>query len=250
MDMRLKGEFLKGWDRYFGGAELPITCWYTDDEGAANPAGPAKEHRCLIADLAKIRKGESARFDVAAIGCAGGKRYLGFEQEVPPNFEHFLSCGITGILEGIRYKKSPDLVKEFEARSPAFTAPSRYVVFKRWDRLGEADDPQVAVFFSPPDILSGLYTLAGFDVADLNAVYCPFSAGCGSVVKYPFLEKDAPHPRAVLGMFDVSARPFVPGSTLTFAVPMNKFADMISNMGESFLATDAWKAVQRRMAKM
>jgi hypothetical protein len=31
---------------------------------------------------------------------------------------------------------------------------------------------------------------------------------------------------------------------------MNKFADMISNMGESFLATDAWKAVQRRMAKM
>jgi len=96
MDMRLKEEFLKGWDRYFGGAELPITCWYTDDEGAANPAGPAKEHRCLIADLAKIRKGESARFDVAAIGCAGGKRYLGFEQEVPPNFEHFFRAASQG----------------------------------------------------------------------------------------------------------------------------------------------------------
>jgi hypothetical protein len=66
-------------------------------------------------------------------------------------------------------------------------------------------------------------------------------------VKYPFLEKDALHPRAVLGMFDVSARPFVPGSTLSFAIPMNKFASMIDNMEESFLITESWKAVQRRM---
>src|SRR5674536_118557 len=73
------------------------------------------------------------------------------------------------------------------------------------------------------------YTLAGFDEADLNAVYCPFCAGCGSIVKFPFLEMDASHPRAVLGMFDVSARPFVPGSTLSFAIPMNKFAAMINS---------------------
>jgi hypothetical protein len=247
MDMRRKEDFLDRWGKYFGGAELPITCWYTDDEGAADGAEPAKGHRCLIADLAKIRKGESLRFDVAAIGCSGGKRYLGFAQDVPPDFEHFLSCGIPGILDGIRYKKSPGLVKEFEARSPSFTAPARYIVFKRWDRLGEADDPQVAIFFAPPDVLSGLYTLAGFDEADLNAVYCPFCAGCGSIVKYPFLEKDASRPRAVLGMFDVSARPFVPGSTLSFAVPMNKFAAMIDDMEESFLVTESWKAVRRRM---
>jgi hypothetical protein len=247
MDMRLKEGFLNRWKKYFGGAELPITCWYTDDEGAAEGAEPAKGHRCFIADLAKIRKGESLRFDIAAIGCSGGKRYLGFTQDVPPNFEHFLSCGIPGILEGVRYKKSPELVKEFEARSPSFTAPARHIVFKRWDRLGEADDPQVAIFFAPPDVLSGLYTLAGFDEADLGAVYCPFCAGCGSIVKFPFLEIDAPHPRAVLGMFDVSARPFVPGSTLSFAIPMNKFAAMINNMEESFLITESWKAVQRRM---
>lgn len=94
MDMRLKEDFLDRWKNYFGGAELPITCWYTDDEGAAVRAEPAKGHRCFIADLAKIRKGESLLFDVAAIGCSGGKRYLGFTQGVPPNFEHFLSCGI------------------------------------------------------------------------------------------------------------------------------------------------------------
>ncbi|HEX2768474.1 MAG TPA: DUF169 domain-containing protein [Geobacteraceae bacterium] len=247
MDMRRKEDFLNRWRKYFGGAELPITCWYTHDEGAADRAEPAKGHRCFLADLAKIRKGESLRFNVAAIGCGGGKRYLGFAQDVPPDFEHFLSCGIPGILEGVRYKKSPELVKEFEARSPSFTAPARHIVFKRWDRLGEADAPQVAIFFAPPDVLSGLYTLAGFDEADLNAVYCPFCAGCGSIVKFPFLEMDASHPRAVLGMFDVSARPFVPGSTLSFAIPMNKFAAMINNMDESFLITKSWEAVQRRM---
>jgi hypothetical protein len=164
-----------------------------------------------------------------------------------PNFEHFLSCGIPGVLEGERYKKSPDLVKEFEKRSPTFTAPARYIVFKRWDKLQASDDPAVVIFFAPPDVLSGLFTLANFDEADLNGVYCPFCAGCGSIVKYPFIEKESTRPRAVLGMFDVSARPFVPGSTLSFAAPINKFTAMVNNMEESFLITKSWNAVKRRI---
>jgi len=247
MDRGLKEDFLNRWKKYFGGAELPITCWYTDDAGAADRAEPSVGHRCFITDLAKIRKGESLCFDVTGIGCSGGKRYLGFTKDVRPNFEHFLSCGLPGVVEGERYKKSPELVKAFEASSPSFTAPARHIVFKRWDRLGDADAPQVAIFFAPPDVLSGLFTLAGFDEVDANAVHCPFCAGCGSIVKHPFLEKDASHPRAVLGMFDVSARPFVPGSTLSFAIPMNKFAAMIGNMEESFLITKSWETVRRRI---
>ena len=48
-------------------------------------------------------------------------------------------------------------------------------------------------------------------------------------------------------MFDVSARPFVPGSKLSFAVPMKKFAAMIDNMEESFLITKSWKALRGRI---
>jgi hypothetical protein len=48
-------------------------------------------------------------------------------------------------------------------------------------------------------------------------------------------------------MFDPSARPFVPGNALTFSVPMNKFGRMIENMEESFLITDTWKRVQKRI---
>jgi hypothetical protein len=48
-------------------------------------------------------------------------------------------------------------------------------------------------------------------------------------------------------MFDVSARPFVPRDALTFSAPMNKFVRMIDNMEESFLITNSWKKVQKRI---
>ena len=247
MDLSLKKDFLVRWKKYFGGAELPITCGYTDSEAAADGVKPPTGHRCFLADLAKVRQGKNLRFELATVGCFGGKRYLGFTKDVMPNFEYFLSCGIPGALEGERYKKSPELVKEYEKRSPPFTAPAPHIVFKRWDRLDLSDEPAVVIFFAPPDVLSGLFTLTNFDEADLNGVYCPFCAGCGSIVKYPFIERESSRPRAVLGMFDVSARPFVPGSTLSFALPMSKFTAMVGNMDESFLITKSWKAVRKRI---
>jgi hypothetical protein len=66
---------------------------------------------------------------------------------------------------------------------------------------------------------------------------------------YPFVEKESTRPRAVLGMFDVSARPFVPGPTLSFATPMSKFITMVDNMDESFLITKSWKSVRKRIGK-
>ena len=132
---------------------------------------------------------------------------------------------------------------------PEFTAPARFIVFKRWDKLEPADNPEVVIFFAQPDVLSGLFTLASFDEADPNGVFAPFSAGCGSIVQYPYLERDSNRPRGVLGMFDVSARPFVPKETLTFALPMIKFLRMIENMEESFLMTASWSKVKARIEK-
>jgi hypothetical protein len=115
--------------------------------------------------------------------------------------------------------------------------------------LEEQDNPEVVIFFAQPDVLSGLFTLAGFDVAEPDGVISPFAAGCGTIVQYPYLEKDKERPRGVIGMFDVSARPFVPANMLTFSVPMNKFARMVENMEESFLITESWNKVQKRIGK-
>jgi len=247
MDISLKDKFSELWRKYFGEAELPITFYYTDSAKNAPLAKPGELSRCVIGALSEIRKKRSFTFNVESVGCPGGKRYLGFAQEIAPNFEYFLSCGIPGKVRGERYKKSPELVRELVKNAPAFPAPKPYIVFKRWDELDESDTPEVAIFFALPDVLSGLFTLANYDQAEPNGAFCPMGSGCSSIVQYPYLERNTRRPRAVIGLFDVSARPFVPSNTLTFSVPMDKFTTMIGNMEESFLITDSWRTVQKRM---
>jgi len=247
MEVSLRDWFMARWRKYFDGAELPIAFYYTDREGSAQAAKPPIGHRCLIAALSQVRKGKSLRFDAGSVGCGGAKRYLGFSEEIMPDFEYFLSSGIPGKLSGERYKKSPELVKEMMAKAPVFRAPARFIVFKRWDALEEADDPEVVIFFARPDVVSGLFTLANFDEVEPNGVFSPFAAGCGSIVQYPYLERDSERPRAVLGLFDVSARPHVLSDAFTFSVPMSKFRRMIENMEASFLVTPSWGKVSRRM---
>ncbi len=247
MNMEFKKKFIELWKKYFNGAELPITFYYTDEQGHAEIVEPGSVSRCVIGALSKIRKGKPLCFSVESVGCFGGKRYLGFDENIRPNFEYFLSCGIPGKLEGERYKKSPEIVRELMKRQPIFKAPAKYIVFKRWDMLEESDDPEVVIFYAKPDVLSGLFTLAGFDVAEPNGVISPFGAGCSTIVQYPYLEKDAASPRGVIGMFDVSARPYVAGNELTFSVPMNKFTSMVGNMEESFLITESWNRVKERL---
>ncbi len=247
MDMTLKEKFLALWKTYFDGADLPITFYYTAQETIAELVSPARGQKCVVGVLEKVRSGISLCFTANSIGCSGGKNYFGFVEEKMPNFPYFLSHGIPGKLEGERYKKNPELVNETMEKSPTFKAPERFIVFKRWDRLTEWDDPAAVIFFATPDVLSGLFTLANFDECEPNGVFSPFAAGCGSIVMYPFMEQEAERPRGVLGMFDVSSRPCVPRRTLTIAFPMKKFLTMVDNMEESFLIRPAWEAVRKRI---
>lgn len=249
VNIKLKEEFTRLWQQFFNGADLPITFYYTDETGHAEMAEPGKVNRCVIGALVDVRKGRSYTFGADSIGCFGGKKYLGFSENLAPNFEYFLSCGLQGKVEGERYKKTPAMVKNLLQRWPKFKAPARYIVFKRWDKLEETDSPQVAVFFAKPDALSGLYTLANYDTSDPNGAIIPMGSGCSSIIQNPYLEKDSDYPRAIIGMFDPSARPFVATDELTFSVPIGKLATMLGNMEGSFLITKTWKAMQGRIEK-
>ncbi len=249
MDTRFRDGFVALWTKYFGEAELPLGFYYTNDEACREHLSPAAGHACLIGQLGAVRKGKPLCVSRDSIGCWGGMRYLGFRKEVTPDFEYFLSCGIPGKLEGERYKKSPEVVRQAMANQGSFEAPAKYGVFKRWDQLEESDPVEVVIFFAVPDVLSGLFTLANFDETDPHSVMAPFGAGCGTITLYPWLEKDRDRPRSVIGMFDISARPCVPGCTISFATPMTKFARMVENMEQSFLTTASWAKVQRRIRK-
>jgi len=247
MKKGIKENFLVLWKKYFDRAELPIVFYYTDAEVGLEIVSPSARNRCLISNLTKVCKGIPLRFAANSIGCFGGRRHLGFSQTLRPNFEYFLSCGIPGKMEGERYKKSPEIVKEIMEKMPKFKAPKKFIVFKRWDLIEESENPEVVIFFAPPDVLSGLFTLANFDQSERNGVIAPFGAGCASIVQYPYLEKDSDRPRCVIGMFDPSARPYLPSNSLTFSAPMNKFFRMIKNMKESFLITSSWGRISKRI---
>ncbi len=246
MDISFRDEFIRLWKQYFNNADLPLAFYYTNEEGHADLVKPGAVPRCVIGALMQVREGASLCFDAGSVGCFGGRRYLGFQPTVRPDFEYFLSCGIPGKVRGERYKKSPEMVREMLAKAPAFEAPAPFAVFKRWDKLDALDSPDVVIFFAEPDVLAGLFTLSSFDETE-STVAAPFGSGCSSIVQNPYLEKDAAHPRAIIGMFDPSARPFVPKNMLSFAVPMSKFSRMVANMPESFLTTDDWKKVQKRI---
>lgn len=249
MDREFKETFMKKWNKYFPGALLPIGFFYTDTEDRKSMPAPSKKHRCVICDLAKVRRGKDLCLDVDSIGCGGGRRYLGFDETQIPAFQYFLSYGIPGKIEGERYKKSPELVREHLKHQTSFKAPARYIVFKRWDRMEEDDRPSVIIFFAAADTLSGLFTLANFDEPEPYGVIAPFCAGCASIVDYPYKELDTDRPRAVLGMFDVSARPAVPAGFLTFSAPWPKFVHMLRDMDESFLITQSWRRVKNRIRR-
>ena len=247
MDMKIKDRFMELNERYFNNAELPITFYYSDTGEQAELVKPGSLARCVIGALAEVRNGHSFSFNADSIRCPGGRRYLGFAQKLSSDFEYFLSCGIPGRMEGERYKKSPELVREIIKNWPSLRAPRPFVVFKRWDNLSQEDDPEVVIFFAQPDVLAGLFTLVNFDESQPEGVITPMGSGCSSIVSYPYIERNSLHPRAVIGMFDPSARPYVMKDTLTFAVPMKRFVTMIGNMEESFLITDTWKRLQKRI---
>lgn len=249
MNSELRDKFIELWNDYFEGSDLPIT-FAIGTSGTGKKAPIPKDWRCLVCDLARIRKGISLTFDQQSLSCSGAKFFLGYSRERSPEFRYFLSSGKPGVVEGERYKRTPEIVDESIRHQEQIPAEGKCYTFKRWDKLTQDDAPEVVIFFARPEILSGLFTLANFDQTDPNGgVICPFGSGCGSIIYYPWLEQQKVNPKAVLGMFDPSARPYVMVDILTMAIPMKKFVKMIGYMEESFLITETWEKVRRKIKK-
>ena len=247
MDNRFQEHFIDQWRRYFTGAELPIAYFYTNQPSKEDLNASQTVERCLIGNLKRVRQGFPFVYGVHTAGCSGGKRYTGFSHSLRPNFEYFLSCGIPGELEGERYKRDPSLVKQYLLTHPPFDAPGEYLVFKRWDKLGEMDEPLAVTFFATGDVLSGLFALANYDMPEPDGVITPMGAGCASMIGYPLEQADMDKPRCVLGLFDVSARPQVGCDELTFTIPYKRFLQLVGYMDESFLITGSWEKVRERI---
>jgi uncharacterized protein (DUF169 family) len=253
MEVKKMNSFSKElWNKFreiLGLKESPLGVYYTNDkpDGVTPKTGI---HLCMIGLLKEARKkGKTVFFDKNHFGCPGGAYYMGFFESPRPDIEYFLSCGIPGQMEGERYIKTPELAREYFGKMKPRQAPATYCVFKPIEEFQNEEKPEVVVFFAPPDILSGLFTLTNYALERNDGVQTPFGSGCSAILTHPLREAEKEQPHAILGMFDVSARPMVENDILTLAMPYPIFLKLLENVQGSFLETQSWKKVLKRTRK-
>ena len=221
--------------------------------GEAKPDGALEfiegRRGCVAAMLTAAAKGRTAVFSRANCGCAGGRVGLGFGNshlQFPGGFDYFLSTGRgEGYPEGEAYKRTPELVKTFTDVLPYTDIPYQYVVFRP---LAEAEaSPAMVVFYANPDQLSALVVLANYDRPGNENVIIPFGAGCHSTCLIPWDEASKEAPRAVVGMTDITARPYIDADLLSFSMPYGLFREMEDNVAGSFLDNKDWQKVAARI---
>jgi len=249
MDLILRDRFTALWQQYFPGADLPLALEFRAGPGTSKKVPPPDGWRCVICQIGQARNGTPLAFDTRSVTCNGGRMYTGYSGERPQGFRYFLSSGKAGVVEGERYKRTPEIVDAWENLIPPFDSQGKELLFTRWDQLTEKDGPEVVIFFARPEVMSGLFTLANFDRSDPNGVICPMGAGCSSIVYYPWLEQQKADPKVILGMFDPSARKCVPLDVMTMAFPMKRFETVIGFMEESFLITPTWETVMKKIGR-
>ena len=177
MDLEIKNLFLDKWNQYFPGSDLPITCYYADElSGADFPKAPKPNNRgytCIFSQLAPVRMGKSRAFNQDNLGCWGGIGTLGFGKE--PTKED-MDQMVDFLLNVEKFKKTREQVLAMAAANPPLPAQGKYLIFKRWDMLMQADQPQVVAFLCKPDAIAGLHTLASYDTIGPHDVITPFGS--------------------------------------------------------------------------
>jgi hypothetical protein len=226
---------------------------------------------------AAAAKARTCAFDRDAYGCWGGGVGLGFGNcyaTFPGGMEGFYrfladgnECCEQGreigkqlavwndsladdFLKGERYLKDAATTKRFVEAIPMREIPARYVVVKP---IEHADPQQETIksvtFFADPDQLSALVILANYTEPDLENVIIPWAAGCQVIGIFGYRELERWHPRALIGLTDISARltvrPLLGNNVLSFTAPWPLFLKMEKNVENSFFERETWRQLRQ-----
>jgi uncharacterized protein (DUF169 family) len=252
-----------------GATEEPLGIYYTDTEPAGGfspkprqlPSAEAEargevdfgavfaDFSCVMSHVWRARRQKTAAwFDRERQGCLGGAFYLGYLKPQLNVIAHYVSTGIPGVMEGERYLATPADVHRFFQTVDPRPAPARFCVFKPMSLFAPGETPEVVAWFARSEVISGLHTMAAFVTGDVEVVAAPFGADCSHVVTWPLHYQARGKLRAVLGGWDPSARRFHRPDELSFAMPWELFRKMVDRWPESFLTTDTWATVKKKIA--
>jgi hypothetical protein len=153
-------------------------------------------------------------------------------------------------LQGERYLKDAAATEAWLSVFPFRDIPAKYVVVKPIEQVDPArDDVKNVTFFVDPDRLSALVILANYSTPEQENVTIPWGAGCQSVGAFAYRELENKHPRAVVGLTDISARntvrPVLGHNVMSFTAPWPVFLRMEENIQGSFLQRESWHRLRQ-----
>lgn len=252
----------------------PLALYYAQELPAAVKV---PKPLCSMMLVAQAAKGQAVAIAKGSCGCPGANEGFTLTSPCPDSFPggrecllRFLSIGnqdwehgravleqlkeggapkimLQEFAQGEGFLKTPERVAQWLEEVPKLEPEAPYVVMKPLADLDTGETPKVVTFLVDPDQLSALVVLANFARPGVDNVRVPFAAGCASLALYPFYECAQAHPRAVIGLTDISARFYLRKplgrDVMSFTVPWDLFEEMESNASESFLIRFAWKTM-------
>lgn len=205
---------------------------------------------CVVGNIWRARRKKAAAYVSARqFGCPGAAFWLGFLKPQTETINQYVTTGIPGWMEGERYCDSPQELRRIQEEIDPPAAAGAYCVAQPLSLFGDDLKPLLVAFFARPETLCGLHQLATFVTNDPQAVVSPWGAACTNLVTWPLKFLHQGEHKAVLGGWDPSARKFFNTDELTFTVSYALFERMLAAYEESFLKTNTWKTVQKKIAR-
>jgi hypothetical protein len=255
----------------------PVVLTWTDEKPADAVEFTPGRWGCVMSVFAQVAaRGRSGVFARDTYGCWGAGVGLGFGnryEDFPGGvdcFYRFLSDGnakwergremgsrLAGpagrrfaddFLLGERYLKDPETTRRFVDSMPMRDIPAKYVLAKPLDSVDPTREQIKSVtFFTDPDRISALVVLANYTSPGQENVAIPWAAGCQVMGIFAYREAEREHPRALVGLTDLSARKNVRHSlgrhVMSFTVPWSLFLELEERVENSFLQRETWHAL-------
>lgn len=229
-----------------GLTDRPVGFHYADTPPEGALTVTRKSRVCLYPFLNQVRKGKTVYFSKEWKACRGGAFYTGYKKSLMKGVGKFLSTGIPNLLPGERYKKTPELGEETAALMEYVPAAGDFLIFRPLGEFTADRPPEAVMIFGNADVMGALLFLANYARPGRDNVLVQFSSGCYSIVTEPRVQARREVPRAVLGSFDITCRPYLDPCTMTFSAPDTMLWEMAVEIPESFLSINPWNKVRGR----
>ncbi|HEY3370762.1 MAG TPA: DUF169 domain-containing protein [Prolixibacteraceae bacterium] len=218
------------------------------DEKPANALELKKKgNGCIVPLMLKASTGVPLVISEESTGWPCSAFYLGFQDTIFEGIEYFLSHKDDFWRPCERFIQNPALAKAFVDNVNPVKPDKKYMVIKPLEDFAEGEEPESVLFFVNADQLSALVFLTHFDApGSMDRVMAPFASACMALVTLPLKLARNNEQKAVMGLFDISARTRTPKDLLSFAMPYAFLKKLAAILPESFITTENWATVKAR----